>query len=1180
MEFRILNYKSYKPVNVFHMRANNVIQAIYTFVGNPPTEIREAISDYDKKKLEKYYGSDYNKILGFNILPRSRSSSDLFSSDEEFESLPSDTPVQIETNVIKGHTFIYDYLNDNDNILGVKQKIFIYSKIPVVSQHLWTSEGTLGYSIYNISGKLQKVNTNIQMYSSELINVKNYIIKNKDYTLLGPTREIKLADFRNYDLEILNQDLGYLYENYILKYFPAINNYSIKSLLNNTYQSVPSLVVLQKEWTLFQKQINEIKGYTVQEHAIEVNVNSIILHINYPDEINLSKDFIQRDTLILKNIFTLFETNHEIPFIKLISGNKIVFKINKQFYNDNNNLIYKWKNTKESFGLVFKLRFINKFINVILYSDGKMEVKTTIPSNEYSITRSVNEIKSRIESLVNVINGLKDITIQPFNKLLIYKIKVVSINSSWVTQFNFNVNYFIKLQAFINKFNYFIIPDHELQRSHMSVIMRYINKSFMNTEKIKKGGNEMVGTFVNNQFGSLIEINGSPAIIKIKSAGNFENTLEMINFIYRFIKIFFASEGELNQEDTSESNKRIKKLKMLDSKTFDFKSDKYDPYSRKCLQKTQPLVFTDSEFDKIKIKYKSENVLRVKNKSDPGKFLNYVCDDPEFQFPGFIGKDLHPEGICMPCCYRSNSRILVGQKKNKKFEQCIKLENNEFISDTNFNNRGYNYITNWKHAEITPGRYSKLPSLLYRFFEKIPCEIKNNILNNDTECLLIPGIYQTYDSFLTAVSLCFNENLTSFDLLERIKKQEYLTGLVNIDLVEYLSTEKTFSDIILVNLLSFIYNCAIVVFNTTEDDINISCTSIDSINNLNTILIIKVVKSDLITHYHPIWFINHSEIQKYFTNSDLIIKVVTNALKNVCKESYILGDQIDIFNLKQIANITGQVLDSEGIPEYANINNSFSFPVKKTIKLSGIPAQKIIRGKIGDIKEFLSELDKGIHVSDIRIIESGNIIGYLLNTKQFIPTIIEKTSGITDNDIIIKNHNPINVEKTHNKIVEDDFQRRNEYFTTIEKLSTRINEEKNTKVREIILGIKNGDFEKLSERISKQSERISISEDDISELKSLYYIANNSQISFKTLLDTTRFNFDTHLKQKIIKLISEKNSAEIKKIISKYISKFIDRITDELIYNDYQRLKILEGIEKIVYKEPNKNEIILTEFST
>ena len=146
----------------------------------------------------------------------------------------------------------------------------------------------------------------------------------------------------------------------------------------------------------------------------------------------------------------------------------------------------------------------------------------------------------------------------------------------------------------------------------------------------------------------------------------------------------------------------LQMLQYADNKLFDFKRDGFESYSRKCgknkSSNRQPVVVSGqaaqaraakgSHGDAVKhaLRYgsdaakKEDNLYLCPEKWCPVSgvaiMMNEKCPDPDEapwvfgkgRFPGFLQRELHPDGLCMPCCF--NKQPKPGSETHGRIRAC------------------------------------------------------------------------------------------------------------------------------------------------------------------------------------------------------------------------------------------------------------------------------------------------------------------------------------------------------------------------------------------------------------------------------------------------------------------------------------------------------------------------------
>ena len=159
-----------------------------------------------------------------------------------------------------------------------------------------------------------------------------------------------------------------------------------------------------------------------------------------------------------------------------------------------------------------------------------------------------------------------------------------------------------------------------------------------------------------------------------------------------------------------------------------------------------------------------------------------IYETERYNYPGFLGKGKHPNGIPVPCCFRGYSKHVQDYFGNSKSPGAYE---NEYI-------QGYNKSLGWK-----PYRIGLLHPKLYKYFGINPEECTTGELNYRANCFLRRGIKQSHNSFLSLIAN-FKNDMTEEQLikkiLENITYDEFLTlNKGNIEIQFRNNTKNLFS---------------------------------------------------------------------------------------------------------------------------------------------------------------------------------------------------------------------------------------------------------------------------------------------------------------------------------------------------------------------------------------------------
>ena len=171
------------------------------------------------------------------------------------------------------------------------------------------------------------------------------------------------------------------------------------------------------------------------------------------------------------------------------------------------------------------------------------------------------------------------------------------------------------------------------------------------------------------------------------------------------------------------------------------------------------------------------------HKGDDGKYIQH--------YPGFIlKKDSHPDGLCLPCCFKSWDT--PSQKKRR--EECQNSLEKENISDKkedldliNLKADGENYIKGSEKFPLDINRWGFLPIVIQKFLrtDNKLCQISiSNInLKQNHICILRQGVeVSSKQSFLACIASAYKSQISGDKLytIKFIKKQ--IIDSLNIDI--------------------------------------------------------------------------------------------------------------------------------------------------------------------------------------------------------------------------------------------------------------------------------------------------------------------------------------------------------------------------------------------------------------
>jgi len=156
-----------------------------------------------------------------------------------------------------------------------------------------------------------------------------------------------------------------------------------------------------------------------------------------------------------------------------------------------------------------------------------------------------------------------------------------------------------------------------------------------------------------------------------------------------------------------------------------------------------------------------EYVFEFYDKSEHGTPENYIK-----HYPGFLEKDKHPDGLCMPCCFKNWNTPVQLERRKQCAQKEEKPEKSDILGDESITpveepksprNVTDEYVIGPEKFPINAGRWGYLPMSIQKFLHEVnaDCQISKtntNIKPNHT-CLLRHGIeINQNQSFIGCIS--------------------------------------------------------------------------------------------------------------------------------------------------------------------------------------------------------------------------------------------------------------------------------------------------------------------------------------------------------------------------------------------------------------------------------------------
>ena len=249
---------------------------------------------------------------------------------------------------------------------------------------------------------------------------------------------------------------------------------------------------------------------------------------------------------------------------------------------------------------------------------------------------------------------------------------------------------------------------------------------------------------------------------------------------------------------------------------------KYNAYSRVCQwnKRKQPVILTDEEKEKIDREHPGSYEHAIKYGSDPSKQYWYICPrywdlknntsltDEEVKsgkyggiipqsaktvppgkniweftdaegavphtrikpngeyiphYPGFLKKDVHPDGKCVPCCFSSWDKP-VQKKRREECSQTMRDDTSEKVSVKSASKQDIEeyYIKGPEKFPLEEGRFGYLPYVVQKFIDtdNKKCQISatNKNLKKQQPCYLRKGTENSKNkSFIASIAEIYSE---------------------------------------------------------------------------------------------------------------------------------------------------------------------------------------------------------------------------------------------------------------------------------------------------------------------------------------------------------------------------------------------------------------------------------------
>ena len=638
-------------------------------------------------------------------------------------------------------------------------------------------------------------------------------------------------------------------------------------------------------------------------------------------------------------------------------------------------------------------------------------------------------------------------------------------------------------------------------------------------------------------------------------------------------------------------NKQIKEVKKKtnNSSRLGFKPPKgFSHWSRYCQnsgkdKKRHPNVHTSDKLEKLLndgYKYNSKSgfyekktsfnnkpltirAAEVINVNDNSKKIYYTCDpknNGEHHFVGFLSKSVHPDGLCMPCCFKKDPLYSKNIGKKNYYLECNnKKKKDDTIKINNINTKIY-ILKNTN--KIQEGKFGLLPNILDVFLNKIlnlKIIIKNNYLEKtESSYLLRYGIKISKNSFINCIAVIFNLTIDQIknkliSLLKNDKNDILFTSLNNGNIKNKYSKNEFINFIKDNNLIKDLF----FDFITKKNVLTPNGLNIYIFKNKDKIIKTKLEKDKIINDFiiEKIDFENNSNFLDK-TRDNIIILFENNIyypIINIIKNK-------NNFKIEKIINQTNII---DNCSKFYNINNNINI-IKKY--------RNYLNYNIKNINFILkNNYNKKYKITN-QIIDINNKVRYFIINKNI--TIPCYPSGTIEYINIDNNINKfiLSINKTLDNLLLFDKLFDNLNFKPIGLLYTKIKNNKylvvgfimsynidcsvkqeyltNIQIKKIASSLKKKQFKLVNISNELHLNNIIINKEYILDNRIQYINKKYYEIEGYNLFKfelSNYFNKNKNLRSKIIKIIDDNKINKENKI--KMLRKILFENLNKTIYN-------------------------------
>lgn len=660
----------------------------------------------------------------------------------------------------KGVELVEDhYIYPEDNMMQLKEKIFLLTGIPIYRQHLFYQISGVNFTTYRIrlDGEISNQIVEYDQFPDKVagLHYDRFMVDHKDSIQYEAKDEFIIVDSYMCDYQVFLADLesflkpkrailrtlvsdtftiDAIFYGFVQKYFPMFRrDMFITYLLNETeianyykYMSLNTDLLTRK----YEKEamlLNRSYGLTkLRSDNMEKLMKFAITDIRIQPKISMPRDQTIVNTRIL---FDMLTTDGNRVLVRYSNMNRHVDKVYVafRFTSGYNKLINKSGLLELETGISIVIQVpgnINRFIVLNISPNMSYFVRTTWDvENNMDFVRITDVCAKYVNPIIKEINNLGN---KIYNRIINYQLPLIKegmvkynkMTCSIIINKLIQLDKFRQLRALLKNYE-----DSGIIRFSDSQLPNVIDFTFMKGVHEYSSEFKMRGQDVQNHYIYLHEetywqrwrylYRGKKTEIINRSADMLVQltNYSILNFqLFYFYLIPMLSDwidSNKVRETETKSTKKNKRLQELDPNLYSLK--KYGSnkvYSRICQGKKQPNIFTDEEYSKLPAETRKK-IVKFWNFTTE-KTAYYSCSNSKYPMLAFKPED-HPLGYCLPCC----QKVVKGNLG--KIQKCMR----DRVYDRQDASGNVKYIIKYEKP-ATVGRYQYLNQQLGNIFYDFP----------------------------------------------------------------------------------------------------------------------------------------------------------------------------------------------------------------------------------------------------------------------------------------------------------------------------------------------------------------------------------------------------------------------------------------------------------------------------